>query len=154
MAHSHPRHPQLSGKGLVIKDGCLLLVRGDGDGTYWALPGGRSDQGEDIKSCVRREVREETGLRVRVGRLFAAAEYFDPEISFHVMQMIFHCTVEEGALRGDWVDCGGTVAESRFFSHEDIQTLQTVYPTFLRDGTWRAVDESECLYKGMEIRII
>lgn len=35
----------------------------------WSLPGGRLEQGESDEAGVRREVLEETGLRVEVGRL-------------------------------------------------------------------------------------
>ena len=46
-------------------DGALLLVRvvyRDG----WGLPGGLINRREDIDSCARREVREETGLAVEL----------------------------------------------------------------------------------------
>jgi 8-oxo-dGTP diphosphatase len=45
------------------KDGALLLVRvvyRDG----WGLPGGLINRREEIDSCARREVREETGLTI------------------------------------------------------------------------------------------
>ena len=57
--------PPLSVKGVVIHDGCVLLLldeRGE-----WDLPGGRPDGGEDHRAALRREVREETGLDVEVG---------------------------------------------------------------------------------------
>jgi 8-oxo-dGTP pyrophosphatase MutT (NUDIX family) len=57
--------PPLSVKGVVIHDGCVLLLlneRGE-----WDLPGGRPDAGEDHRAALRREVREETGLEVEVG---------------------------------------------------------------------------------------
>jgi len=61
-----PDHP-LSVKGVVIRDGRVLLLlneRGE-----WDLPGGRPDPGEDHRTALTREVREETGLDVEVGRL-------------------------------------------------------------------------------------
>jgi 8-oxo-dGTP pyrophosphatase MutT (NUDIX family) len=57
--------PPLSVKGVLIHDGCVLLLlneRGE-----WDLPGGRPDGGEDHRAALRREVREETGLDVEVG---------------------------------------------------------------------------------------
>ena len=61
MSHS------LSIKGVVIHDGCVLLLlneRGE-----WDLPGGRPDPGENHLAALVREVREETGLAVDVGGL-------------------------------------------------------------------------------------
>lgn len=54
---------------LVDPDGRTLLFRG-GDparpqaGSWWFLPGGGVDDGEDITTAARREVHEETGLRL------------------------------------------------------------------------------------------
>jgi len=57
-------HP-LSIKGVVVHEGCvLLLLNGRGE---WDLPGGRPDEGEDHRSALKREVREEAGLDVKVG---------------------------------------------------------------------------------------
>lgn len=38
---------------------------------HWLLPGGGVDAGEDARQCAQREVREELGLDVEVGRLLA-----------------------------------------------------------------------------------
>jgi 8-oxo-dGTP pyrophosphatase MutT (NUDIX family) len=59
--------PSVSIKGVVIDDGCVLLLlneRGE-----WDLPGGRPDPGEDHRTALAREVREEAGLAVEVGAL-------------------------------------------------------------------------------------
>ena len=57
--------------GAVVHDeaGRLLLIR-RGHAPHaglWSVPGGRVEAGESPEAAVEREVREETGLRVRVG---------------------------------------------------------------------------------------
>jgi len=59
--------PPVSVKGVLIHDGGVLLLlneRGE-----WDLPGGRPDSGEDHRTALIREVREEAGLAVEVGTL-------------------------------------------------------------------------------------
>ncbi|SDI77514.1 NUDIX hydrolase [Nonomuraea jiangxiensis] len=51
-------------------DRLLLIKRGHPPGMgLWSIPGGRLEPGETDAAGVRREVLEETGLHVEVGRL-------------------------------------------------------------------------------------
>lgn len=47
-------------------DGRLLIVRNKRGN--WGLPGGRARRDESLKHAVQREVLEETGLRIKVGK--------------------------------------------------------------------------------------
>ena len=143
--------PQVAGRALIVDRGRLLLVRGDGDGTFWTLPGGRADLGEDIKSCVRREVYEETGLTVCVGDLYAVSEYYDPAATHHTMQTHFICTIEAGTIQDSWIDHGGNVEEVRFFTHAEVMDLPIVFPDFLRNGEWKD-GPIPVRYMGMDIK--
>ncbi len=52
-------------KGLCVRDGKVLLVReSDEISGKWEMPGGGLDFGEDIKSCLKREIYEEMHLQV------------------------------------------------------------------------------------------
>ncbi|MBR2814367.1 MAG: NUDIX hydrolase [Reyranella sp.] len=57
--------PPVSIKGVVLNQGRVLLLLNERD--EWDLPGGRPDPGEDHRSTLAREVREEAGLEVEVG---------------------------------------------------------------------------------------
>ncbi len=51
---------------VLTPEGTVLLMEvqaGDGAGRLWITPGGRRRPGEDTVATLRRELREETGLR-------------------------------------------------------------------------------------------
>ena len=59
-------------QGAIVRDHRILLVkhREDVSGrTYWIFPGGGLEPGEGEEACVRREMREETSMEVRVVRV-------------------------------------------------------------------------------------
>jgi len=53
---------------IILHSDQILLVKAR-DKANWQLPGGRIESGESPVDAVVREVKEETGLEARVGRL-------------------------------------------------------------------------------------
>lgn len=68
-----PRAFPVSVKGVVVRDGLVVLLRNDR--AEWELPGGRIELGETPEQCVAREVAEETGWAVTTGPILDAWMY-------------------------------------------------------------------------------
>jgi A/G-specific adenine glycosylase len=57
--------------GVVRKNGRVLIAQRPADrllGGLWEFPGGKREPGESLPDCLRRELREEAGIEVDVGR--------------------------------------------------------------------------------------
>lgn len=91
----------VAGKAVIRKDGRFLLIRRSTrsrfDPGLWELPGGKIEHGEDLVEAVAREVREEVGLEIRVGRPIKTWHFFkDP---FWITGVTFLCDHQGGEVR-------------------------------------------------------
>ena len=83
---------------VVEHDGQILLIEYDDAqfGRHWGLPGGGVEPAESIYQALQREVLEETGAHVIIGRLLLVNEY-DPALygtiysDNHELRLVFHC---------------------------------------------------------------
>lgn len=73
-ASRYPDRPVVAVAAVVVKDDAVLLVqRGRAPNLgIWAIPGGSLELGESLQQGAEREVLEETGVRVRAGRVIYA----------------------------------------------------------------------------------
>lgn len=79
---------------VIVRDGEVLLLDRAGSGRHdWVLPGGRPRQGETTVACVRREVREETGLDVDPQRCALILEVADPVHRDRMVEIVFLGTI-------------------------------------------------------------
>src|SRR5580692_10445701 len=83
---------------LIWRDGEVLLVRHEKGGhSYWLVPGGGVDQGETMVEAGARELREETGYDIEVGRLVLLCEAIDPNPGGrHIVNAVYSGTVRGG----------------------------------------------------------
>ena len=58
-----PERERIAGRGIVVRDGKILLSHELNTGVYMT-PGGGIEDGETLAECCRREVREESGYEV------------------------------------------------------------------------------------------
>ncbi len=83
--------------GIVWKEGKILIAQRKPNGLLgglWEFPGGKRHSGEALKEACRREIREETGISVRVGRL--AQKIRHGYSHFSITLSVFHCSYEKG----------------------------------------------------------
>jgi 8-oxo-dGTP diphosphatase len=104
MNREFPDHPLLCGGAVVIQRQSVLLIRRGKEPHQgeWTLPGGMVELGEGVEAAVRREIREETGIRVKPIELLAVFERIirqKREVRFHYVVLDYHCRLEGGKLR-------------------------------------------------------
>ncbi len=91
--------------GVVVKDGKVLLVK-QWDG--YDFPGGGIDVGETIDQALKREVWEETGLRIEKDKLLACEEDFFTHhyTGKHFQSILFYylCKNPKGKISTDHFD--------------------------------------------------
>ncbi|WP_040950861.1 NUDIX hydrolase [Gorillibacterium massiliense] len=95
--------PKVDIRGVVFRDGKILMVREKADGS-WALPGGWADIGLSPSEIAVKEVKEESGFDVVPLRLLAVLDkkfHNHPPEPYHVYKMFIRCEIVGGeALAG------------------------------------------------------
>jgi len=132
-----PRPPLLAVRGIVMREGRLLLVNAwKGKGHIWCAPGGGVEPHSSLPDNLAREIHEETGLTVRVGAPCLVNEFHDPDHDFHQVDVYFRCTLVAGDPEGDWTDPEGIVSMRRWVTREEMAAL-TVKPDSLAAVAWK-----------------
>ncbi|NHC45684.1 NUDIX domain-containing protein [Motilibacter aurantiacus] len=112
-------------------DGRLLVVQRAHapSAGLWSVPGGKVEPGEADEEAVAREVAEETGLTVRVGRLLGEVDVPGAGVLFRVRD--FACTPVGGSLLA-----GGDAREARYVDGASLRALPLVPGLLAALGSW------------------
>ena len=96
----------------------LMIKRGHEPGAgLWSIPGGRIEPGETDAEAVVREMIEETGLTVEVGRLIGRVQR--PGLNGAVIDIRdYAATVTGGTLRA-----GDDAADARWVAPAELESL-------------------------------
>ncbi len=126
--------------GAVVSDGAgrVLVVkraRPPGEG-LWSIPGGRVEPGESAVQAVRREVFEETGLRIDVGDVLGTVELAADGAHVYVVTD-FAARVATGSVRDPVA--GDDAAAVRWVTRLEVDALDTtagLVETLAAWGSW------------------
>jgi len=77
---------------------------------FWDTPGGFTRQGESLEECVRRELREEAGVEIEVGRLVLTLPDVYGDTGEATVNAFYECRLVSGDPQPD-----DDVAELRWF---------------------------------------
>lgn len=101
----YPEAPIVGIGAVIIKRNKVLLVKraGEPGKGLWSIPGGLVEIGESIRDAVRREVKEETGLDVKVGEIADVTEIIirdeENRVKHHYVIIDFFATPLKGELK-------------------------------------------------------
>ncbi|WP_421891788.1 NUDIX hydrolase [Marinoscillum sp.] len=118
--------PKVDVRGVIIKEGKILLIREKTDGK-WAMPGGWADNGYSPSENIVKEVWEESGLRVRPERLLAVwdkRKHDHPADVHSVYKLNFLCVEEGGTLNP-----GHETMGAQYFGIDELPELSLMRNT-------------------------
>ncbi|MEW1952018.1 NUDIX domain-containing protein [Terrabacter sp. NPDC080008] len=116
---------------IVDEEQRLLLTWWNGEGREtpcWTLPGGRVEYEESLVEAVEREVLEETGYVVRVGRPLAAHSFTAPAAGrdgrpYKSVRILFSASIVGGSL--GTTEVGGSTDFAQWMPLNRIKALDT-----------------------------
>ncbi|MED3538468.1 NUDIX hydrolase [Bacillus toyonensis] len=100
--------------GILIEDEKVLLVKQKVANRDWSLPGGRVENGETLEEAMIREMKEETGLDVKVKNLLYVCDKPD------ALPSLLHITFLLERIEGE------ITLPSNEFDYNPIQDVQMV----------------------------
>lgn len=112
-----PKSPILTVDGIFLKDSKVLLVR---QAKYpffdsWVIPGGHVEYGEKVEEAIKREMKEELGVPVKIKKLFGV--YSDPKRDprYHTASVVYLLEKTKGKIR-----LSREASEFRYFSLKNL----------------------------------
>jgi 8-oxo-dGTP pyrophosphatase MutT (NUDIX family) len=103
----------------ILKEDTILLAKQSYGNQHWSLPGGVVEFGESVDQAAIREVKEETGLDIRVKRVVGL--YSKPD------EKPLAITIE-GEINGGILVSNNEVCDCQYFHFDDLfKTREHLY---------------------------
>lgn len=117
----------LPGARIIMEneEGDILMIRRTDNG-QWGLPAGSLEENEDIEACIRREVREETGLDLLHLEVIGISSRPEREsVEYPNGDQVQYFVVEfySNSWEGQFFSDSDEVSDIRFGSIDDMDRL-------------------------------
>lgn len=96
-----PKSPILTVDGIFLKSGKVLLVKqahfpfiGS-----WVIPGGHVEYGERVEEAIKREMKEELGVSVKIKKLFGVYSNPKRDPRYHTASVVYLLEKGKGKIR-------------------------------------------------------
>jgi 8-oxo-dGTP diphosphatase len=111
------KSPILTVDGIFLEKGKILMVKRNHFPFvgFWILPGGHVEYGERVEKAIKREMKEELGVSVKIKKLFGV--YSDPKRDprYHAVSLVY--LLEKG---GGKIRLNRESSEFKYFSLKDL----------------------------------
>lgn len=100
----------------------LILKRNEQAAAFpglWSLPGGKIERRENVDEALKREVMEETGLKIKPGKIFLNDAAFTRPDGQTAKVFCFLCEVENP----DELKVSGDFSDHKWLSPQELKTL-------------------------------
>ncbi len=95
-------YPILVTAAIIEDKGKFLITQRPDDGRHkagkWEFPGGKVEFGETPRNCLKREINEELGIDIEVGKVFECSSHVY-ENKKHVILLAFRCKHLSGNIK-------------------------------------------------------
>ena len=104
-SREYPKFPLVGVGAVIVRDKEVLLIKRAAPPKegYYSIPGGLVEVGERVEDAVRREVYEETGLKIEIEKLIAVMDNIikdeEGRVKYHYILVDYLAKPISGELR-------------------------------------------------------
>ncbi|HDN83322.1 MAG TPA: NUDIX hydrolase [Candidatus Altiarchaeales archaeon] len=131
MTQSEKKFPRVTVDAVIIKDKKIVLIRRKNEPfkDFWALPGGFVEYGETVEQAILREVKEETGLDVKIVEIIGVYSAPDRDPRGHTISIAFLCKPISASIIS-----GSDASEAKEFSLDALPKLAFDHEKIIKDA--------------------
>ncbi len=135
---TEPRKRTLVVAGLMVRDGRVLITQRTAEqkqpalALKWEFPGGKLEPGESPTAALVRELREEIGVTVEVGRVWDVLFHAYP--GFDLVMLVYSCTIVDGEPRNLEVNATAWVPPAELGAWDILPADRPLVDRLLTEG--------------------